>query len=282
MAGYTPGTLRTRHGESEAIFFDPVKSGVVTDGDGVAVDPHVKILDEHVVARAKARGLDVLVYAPHFTRLPTIQRRAAEFSDEDLLVVPAREIFTGSWRDRRHVLALGLESPVPDFCTLEGTMAELRRQDATVLAPHPEFLNVSLGESHLQAYRDTVDGIEVYNPKHLARDNRRAQALAREFDLPTFASSYAHLSKTVGEVWTRFGRDIDSEADLLDALQSGAPRRIFHREGRRHRLRCRLEFGHLGYENTVTKFDRIALSGLEPTHPAHVAYGGTFDDIRVY
>ncbi|PSP27587.1 metal-dependent phosphoesterase, partial [Halobacteriales archaeon QH_2_65_14] len=30
------------------------------------VDPHVKILDDEVVRRAKRAGLDVLVYAPHF------------------------------------------------------------------------------------------------------------------------------------------------------------------------------------------------------------------------
>ncbi|PSP39031.1 metal-dependent phosphoesterase, partial [Halobacteriales archaeon QH_7_65_31] len=33
------------------------------------VDPHVKILDERVVRRAKQRGLDAIVYAPHFIRL---------------------------------------------------------------------------------------------------------------------------------------------------------------------------------------------------------------------
>ncbi|MFW6320736.1 MAG: PHP domain-containing protein, partial [Halohasta sp.] len=55
---------------------------------------HTKILTDAVVDRAKRRGLDVLVYAPHFTRLPEIRRRAARYSDDDLLVVPAREIFT--------------------------------------------------------------------------------------------------------------------------------------------------------------------------------------------
>ncbi|HET7324465.1 MAG TPA: PHP domain-containing protein, partial [Halococcus sp.] len=54
------------------------------------VDLHIKILDEQVVQRAKRYGLDVLVYAPHFTRLPAIRERARAFSDDDLLVVPAR------------------------------------------------------------------------------------------------------------------------------------------------------------------------------------------------
>jgi hypothetical protein len=47
-------------------------------------------------------------------------------------------------------------------------------------------------------------------------------------------------------------------------------------------VRCALEFAHLGYENTWEKFDRVMLQGTEPTHPDHVAYGGAFDDVKVY
>lgn len=247
------------------------------------MDPHVKILDESVVERAKARGLDALVYAPHFERLPTIRERAAEYSDEELLVVPARELFTGSWRNRRHVLALGLEEPVPDFLTLSATMAELDRQNATVLAPHPEFLNVSLSAEQLREYGDVIDAVEVYNPKHLPWDNRRAQAIAADLGIETFGSSYAHLNQSIGEVWTAFENDeiTDSEG-VQSAFEDGAPRRVCHRGGLTHRLRCLSEFAHLGYENTWEKFERVVLKGREPTHPRHPAYGGRFDDDAVY
>lgn len=253
----------------------------MTESDGTRVDLHVKVLDETVFERAKARGLDVLVYAPHFTRWPTIQRRAETFSDDELLVVPGRELFTGPWYDRRHVLALGLDDPIPDFITLDGAMAELRRQDAAVLAPHPTFLSVSLGREHLWEYRGLIDGVEAYNPKHLPWHNRRARTIASDLDLPAFASSYAHLSRTVGEVWTTFEADIRTEADLIEALESGTERRLFHRSGTTHHARGLLEFAHLGYENTWKKVDRVVLSGMEPTHPGHVAYGGRFDDVRV-
>lgn len=253
----------------------------MTDSEGTRVDLHVKVLDEGVRERAKARGLDVLVYAPHFTRWPTVQRRAEQFSDDELTVVPAREIFTGPWRDRRHVLALGLTDPIPDFITLEGAMAELRRQDATVLVPHPTFLTVSLGREQIREYRDILDAIEAYNPKHLPWHNRRAQRLVDELDIPAFASSYAHLPGTVGEVWTTFETEIRSQESLVAAIEEGVPRRLLHRRGVTHRLRRLAEFSHLSYENTWKKFDRIALSGMESTHPGHVAYGGRFDDVRV-
>ena len=250
--------------------------------DGTRVDAHVKVLDEAVAARAKRRGLDVVVYAPHFTRWPQIRTQARRYTDEDLLVVPGRELFTGSWRDRRHVLALDLERPIPDFLTLEGTMNELADQDALVLVPHPAFATVSLEREHVGTYRDVVDAIEVYNPKFLPWHDDRARRLADEFDCPSFASSYAHLPGTVGEVWTRFEDDLASAADLHAAIREGRPRQPQRRGGPAHVRRRAAEVAHLGWENTWQKFDRLLLSGTEPTHPGHVAYGGEFDDVRVY
>ena len=249
---------------------------------GFRVDPHVKVLDEHVVARAKRRGLDALVYAPHFTRLPDIEARARRFSDDDLLVVPARELFTGSWRNRKHVLALGLSEPVPDFLPLAATMRELERQDAAVLVPHPEFATVSLDAEDIDRYRAVVDAVEVYNPKHWRRHNDRALEIARGTGVSAFGSSYAHLRGSVGEVWTAFDGGLDSTGAVVDAFREGVPRRVFRRRGRAHALRRRAEFAHLGWENTWEKFERVVLKGCEPTHPRHPAYGGRFDADAVY
>ncbi|MFW6265827.1 MAG: PHP-associated domain-containing protein [Halanaeroarchaeum sp.] len=246
------------------------------------VDFHVKILTEHVVARAKARGIDVLVYVPHFTRLPTIEERAERFTDDDLLVVPAREVFTGTWRDRKHVLGIGLSRPIPDFITLDGAMDALDEYAGATLVPHPDYLTVSLGRRDLQRYEEVLDAVEVYNPKHLSRHNEAARQIASEVSLPAFGSSYAHLTGTVGEVWTTFERDIDSAEDLVEAVTEGADRVVEHRAGLGHDARRAFEIAHLGYENTWQKVDRLLLSGMEPTHPDHIAYDGAFDDISVY
>ena len=251
----------------------------MTGVESFRVDAHVKVLDEAVVRRAKARGLDALVYAPHFTRLSDVRERAERFSDDDLLVVPAREVFTGNWQNRKHVLALGLSDPVPDFISLADAMTEFDRQDAAVLVPHPEFLNVALDAGDLAAYRDRIDAVETYNPKHWPHHNRRARQLVAEFDLPAFTSSYAHLRGSVGEAWIEFRESFDSEAELVSALKRGAPRRVVHLSGWRHRLRCAAEFAHLGWENSWGKIDRLFLSGTEPTHPDHVAYEGRFDGV---
>ncbi len=246
------------------------------------VDPHVKVLDERVVARAKRRGLDALVYAPHFTRLPEIESRARAFSDEELLVVPARELFTGGWRNRKHVLAAGLSEPIPDYLTLEATMRELDRQDAAVLVPHPEFATVSLDAADIDRYGDLVDAVEVYNPKHWARHNGRAGEIARGTGLPAFGSSYAHLRRSIGEVWTAFEEPLTSVPSVVEAFREGLPRRVYHRRGWSHAVRCGAEFTHLGWENSWQKFERVVLKGREATHPCHPAYGGRFDDDAVY
>ena len=246
------------------------------------VDPHVKVLDERVVARAKRRGIDALVYAPHFTRLSEIEARARRFSDDEFVVGPARELFTGSWRKRKHVLGLGLSDPVPDYLTLEATMRELDRQGAAVLVPHPEFATVSLDATDLDRYRDVVDAVETYNPKHWRRHNDRALEIARETGFPPFGSSYAHLRGSVGEVWTAFEEPLDSVPAVVDAFREGLPRRVFRRRGGTHALRCRAEFAHLGWENTWEKFARVVLRGREATHPRHPAYGGRFEDDAVY
>jgi len=249
---------------------------------GFDVDLHVKVLDEQVVEQAKRRGLDAIVYAPHFTRLPDIRERARRFSDDELSVYPGRELFPGPWQQRRHLLAVGLDEQVPDFLTLAATMAELRPQDAAVLVPHPGVLKVSLGREELQQYRETIDAIEVQNPKFLPHHERRAEEFARETGLSRFTSSYAHLRRTVGEAWVSFDTALDGEAEFVDALKSGAPRTLRRRGGVGHALRRGLEFAHLGYENTWEKFDRVMLQGTAPTHPDHVAYGGAFDDVKVY
>ncbi|ELY98241.1 hypothetical protein C482_12002 [Natrialba chahannaoensis JCM 10990] len=254
----------------------------MSDGVLSRVDCHVKVLDETVVERATQAGLDVIVYAPHFRRLPEIQDMATQYTTDDLLVVPGREVFTGPWSNRKHVLAIGLEEPVPDFITLEAAMAELDRQGSTVLAPHPGFLNVSLSPADLCQYRETIDAIEIFNPKHLPLHNRRAQRLANELELPPFTSSYAHLSSSVGVAHTAFETVIESEADLCAALEDDAPHQIVRSNGLDQWQTTAAELLHLGYENTWKKAERLFLSGTEPTHPDHIAYNGRFDDAAVY
>lgn len=243
---------------------------------------HVKTLNGRVVERAKARGLDVLVYAPHFTRVPDIRAEAKRHSDDELLVVPGREVFTGNWQNRRHLLVIGLSNPIPDFISFEGALSEIADQGAALCIPHPTFLNVSLGQPEIQAYADHIDAVESYNSKSPPYVNRRAKRIAEEAGLSTFGSSYAHLRGSVGEAWTEFDTHIQTETALVNALDTNVDRQVIHRAGPRHRFWNLAEFAHLGYENSWGKVERLFLSGTEPTHPDHIAYAGRFEDVAVY
>lgn len=254
-----------------------------TDGP-TRIDPHVKVCSPAVVDRAVDAGIDALVYAPHFTRLPDIEAAAAALTRADCTVVPGREVFTGTWRNRKHVLALGLTEPVPDFITLSGAMAEFRRQNATVVVPHPEFYTVGLSEADIRAYQDVIDAIEVVNPKHRSRHDHRAQELADTLSIPAVGSSYAHLPWTVGDVWTEFDRSLSGDESVTQLIETpgDGDRRVCRRTGISSQLRSSLEFAHLGWENSWKKLDRIVFSGQEATHPEHPAYEGRFDDVAVY
>jgi predicted metal-dependent phosphoesterase TrpH len=254
----------------------------MTDDGVTRVDLHVKILDDDVVRRAKQAGLDVLVYAPHFTHLTDIRDRAIQYSDEDLLVVPARECFTGGWNQRRHVLVVDPSDPIPDFLTFEATMRELDERDETVLAPHPTFLTMSLSEADIRDYSDVFDAVEVFCPKNWWFHSRRMAQIAAETGLATYASSYAHLTQTVGEVWVEFDTTIESASELCTALSDGVERRCLRNGGLVHLLKRRAEFAHLSKENTWDKLRRVAFEHPEATNPTNGRYDDRYRDRSAY
>ena len=237
---------------------------------------HTKVADASTVRRARRCGLDAVVYAPHFTQLPRIETRAAALSTESLAVIPAREIFTGNWRSRRHVLAIGLSEPVPDFIPLADALEELERQGAAILVPHPTFFTVSLTVAEVHAYGDVIDAVECYNPKLLPHHTRRAYRLAEDVGLPVFASSYAHLRGTVGHAWTSFPEQIEDEEDLCEVLRKGALGTVGAEGGLGHLGRRMLEFSHLGWENSAKKAHRVVGRQRAATHPDDPLYGDRF------
>lgn len=253
----------------------------MTGRPGVRIDPHVKILNDSVVERAKARGLDAVVYAPHFTPLPDIQASARKYSDDEFLVLPAREIFTGSWKNRKHILALNLTDPIPDFIHLDTAFSELSRQQAIILVPHPLFATISLTRSDIEEYQESIHGIEVYNLKHLRYHNTRADAVSGSIDLPRFGSSYAHLGGSIGEVTTVFPNCELGRTEILSAIRDGAPRTIQARSGLLHQLRRGAEISHLLYENSIQKI-LYTVQDSRRTTPSNPIYEGKFDDRSVY
>ncbi len=248
---------------------------------GVTIDPHVKILNDSVVKRAKARGVDAVVYAPHFTPLPDIQASARKYSDDEFLVLPAREIFTGTWKNRKHILALDLAAPVPDFIHLDTAFTELTRQQAIILIPHPLFANISLSRRDVKEYQQDIHGVEVNNLKHLWYHNTRAESVISAVNLPEFGSSYAHLCGSIGEVTTIFPNCAPERTAILSSIRDGSPRKVEARSGVWHQVRRSAEVSHLLYENTIQKLLHT-VHDSRTTTPNNPLYEGKFDDDAVY
>ena len=249
---------------------------------GTRVDCHIKTLSPSVIARAVARGVDAVIYAPHFTPLPEIEATAAAYGDAPVTVIPGREIFTGSWRSRRHLLAVGMRAPVPDFISLEGALEALTEQGATILVPHPGFANVSLTAAEVTSHQDRLDAIEQENFKSRRRHNHRAREIAGRSGLPTFGSSYAHLPASVGATVTVFDESLPDAASVITAIAGEGPREIVSDVGPQSQLQGIVEFSHLGWENTVQKLRRMGSPGIAATHPQAPVYDGRFDDVAVY
>lgn len=242
---------------------------------GVLVDAHVKVLDAGVRRRAIERGVDAIVYAPHYTPWPDIVEQAERFSDDRLTVVPARELFAGGWRNRTHVLALDLASPVPDFLSLETTMRVLEDQGACVIAPHPTYLTMSLSAGDLSRYHAVIDAIEVYNPKLLPWHHRRARSLADRLDRPPVASSYAHLRTSVGAAGVRLAVEDPTPTAIVSALRAGDVSDVEVPTGGRRAYHSAVELAHLAWENSASRLRRLAET--VPTHPTAELYGDRFE-----
>lgn len=240
------------------------------------VDTHVKILDDRVRRRAIGRGLDAIVYAPHFTQWPDIVERANRFSDDRLTVVPGREIFTGTWQNRKHILAIGLSRPVPDFIDLGAAMEELREQEACVIVPHPGYLSISMSPADLRTYRSDIDAVEVYNPKFLPWHGPRARKLASAIEKTPVVSSYAHLASSVGTATIGIDRAINQSSDLIEAIKTDAISVVDIPPFRRRWRSSLGELMHLVWENTVKKARHKVRGETVATHPSVALYDGRF------
>ena len=150
-----------------------------------------------------------------------------------------------------HLLALGIDAPVPSFRRLEETLAEIHRQGGIAIAPHPlSFLTRSItrrGFARIDASADEavrIDAIEEYNLSPAGRvTSARARRLNREIlHLAAIGSSDAHFLQAVGSAYTTF--DGTTAADLLAAI---AAKTTTGAAGRAPRM------SELGYRNIAVQ-----------------------------
>lgn len=134
-----------------------------------------------------------------------------------------------------HLLALGIEKPVPSFRSLPATLDAVHRQGGLCLIPHPmSWLTRSIGRHGIERILSKraaglwFDGIELSNQSPAGRvvARRLCQLNSERFHLPAAGGSDAHYLKVVGTSYTVFpGGGFDG---LRASLERGTTRAECH------------------------------------------------------
>ena len=111
-----------------------------------------------------------------------------------------------------HLLALGIENPVPSFRSLPATLDAVHKQGGLCLIPHPmSWLTRSIGRRSIEAVlaRESdglwFDGIERSNQSPAGRQmDAKVQRLNQRYCLPVAGGSDAHYLPVMGTAWTAY------------------------------------------------------------------------------
>ncbi|WP_181685805.1 PHP domain-containing protein [Halorhabdus salina] len=203
---------------------------------------------DDLLERAASAGLDALAVTDHDEIAASLRAvdRAPEYG---LLGIPGMEVTSAAG----HVLALGVEEPIPEGLTFGETLERIRRLGGIAVVPHPFQESRSGVMAHVsRADLAGADAIEVYNSRLLTgRANRQARTFAREHGVPETAGSDAHIAEMVGRAVTLVDAEERSVDAILTAMRKGrtqidgrrTPWHISFRQaagGAKRRIRARL------------------------------------------
>jgi predicted metal-dependent phosphoesterase TrpH len=148
---------------------------------------------ERLIRSARRKGLDRVIVTDHNS---IGGARAAQALDAELIIV-GEEIMT----TRGEILAAFVSEEIPRGLPPQETIRRLRDQGAFISVSHPfdSYRNGAWKKEDLLEIAPLVDAIEIFNARCLlAGDNRKAEAFAREHDLPGTAGSDAHAAFELG------------------------------------------------------------------------------------
>jgi predicted metal-dependent phosphoesterase TrpH len=138
--------------------------------------------------------------------------------EEGLIVVRGMEV---SSREG-HILAYGIMEDIPEGLSAEETVERIVDLGGFAVAAHPYRFWSGLGEEVVR--RAPFQGLEALNARSVAGHNRMSQGLAQDLGLPVTAGSDAHHLSEVGRAIVLVPDGIDSEEEVLLALQKGLGR----------------------------------------------------------
>lgn len=170
-----------------------------------------------IVRAAAARGLTHIAITDHEKIDGAL--RARDAAPPGLTVIVGQECRSADG----DLVCLFLERSVaPDRPALQ-TIAEVHGQGGLVGIAHPfdSFRNSTGRAEQVEALASQADWIEAYNARVIGGGNDRAQAFAREMNLPGVAVSDAHTVLEVGDAYSVLHGWPDTADGLRAALAAG-------------------------------------------------------------
>ena len=196
---------------------------------------------EEIIEEAKAKGLDGICITDHDNM--DLKEMISDFYRDDLKIFVGTEILT----TEGDILVVGLdEMPVydPDDRASLLTPSELLKlvheAGAIAISAHPyRNNNRGLGDN-IYKYHSEADwaltAVEVLNGSTPFNENYKALMTAEESFLGTTGGSDAHVRNRVGLMATYFPYEINTEAELIQALKNGDSQAVYYENGSYHRF----------------------------------------------
>jgi predicted metal-dependent phosphoesterase TrpH len=132
---------------------------------------------------------------------------------EDILIMPGIEALT----THGDVIIIGTEERPPYPIAPEEVIEFAEERNAVAIIPHPYRTLTGLGD---YARRLKPTAIEVYNPNATPEQNKMAQQLANEMNLPQVAVSDAHNIEELGVAYTKINAPQNMD-EILKAIKNG-------------------------------------------------------------
>ncbi|MCC6381674.1 MAG: PHP domain-containing protein [Dehalococcoidia bacterium] len=190
---------------------------------------HDSVLNpDDLVTRAKAAGLDAIVFTEHDTvwDYKSIEELRARHS---FLVLAGVEIST----DDGHILAFGIDRYVFGMHRSRELASYCEKAEGALVAAHPyrrqmpwfsrndeEYESALEKASRNPAY-EYVQALEELNGRGSDKENEFSRRLRTMMDLPGTAGTDSHAISDVGKCATYFEKEIHDERELIAELKAG-------------------------------------------------------------
>jgi len=170
---------------------------------------------DDILRKAVKKGLDGIAICDHDTLTGSFhaQKRVIDLN-LPLLVLPAVEVST----NRGHLIVLGVRKNIPSGLDPKETIKIAKQFGGVVIAAHP-FKKRSIGNVDGL----DVDAIETFNSRCIFGENKKAQKMAIELNIPQVGGSDSHMLATIGNGYTEIDAEPD-ERSVLDAIRNGKTR----------------------------------------------------------